>query len=86
MLMVLLGSIKKSEGAVPKMPRLDLKTKFRSIAQASRPRDQRGQGLVEYGLIVTLVGLVLVAVLLTMSGALNTVFYTAVNTFNAATT
>ena len=68
------------------MPLLDLTTKFRAIARAARPRDQRGQGLVEYGLIVTLVSLVLVVVLLAMSGALNTVFYTAVNTFNSATT
>ena len=68
------------------MPGLDLRSKFHAIARAARPRpDQRGQGLVEYGLIVALVSIVLVVVLLLMSGALNAVFYTAVNTFNAAT-
>jgi Flp pilus assembly pilin Flp len=49
---------------------------FRAIAQATRPRSQRGQGLVEYALVVTLVGLVLVTALLAVSGSLTTVFTT----------
>ena len=56
------------------MPGLDLLTTFRTIALAPRPRGQRGQGLVEYALIVALVSVVLVAGLLALSGQLGIVF------------
>ena len=56
------------------MPGLDLLTTFRTIALAPRLRGQRGQGLVEYALIVALVSVVLVAGLLALSGQLGIVF------------
>jgi Flp pilus assembly pilin Flp len=56
------------------MARIDLRTTFRAIAAARHLREQRGQGLVEYGLIVSLVSLVLVVGLLSLSGELGNVF------------
>jgi pilus assembly protein Flp/PilA len=61
---------------------LDPRKKFRAIAIAARLRSQSGQGMVEYGLIVSLVAVALVAVLLAMSGALTVVFNNIVATFN----
>jgi len=60
------------------MPRLDLLTTFRTIALAPRPRGQRGQGLVEYALIVALVSVVLVTGLMALSGELGNVFQNVV--------
>jgi len=62
------------------MAGLNLRIAFRSIALAARLREQRGQGLVEYGLIICLVGMVLVAGLLALSGALGSVFGSVVTT------
>ena len=59
------------------MPR-DLLTTFRTNARAPRPRGQRGQGLVEYALIVALVSVVLVAGLMALSGELGNVFQNVV--------
>lgn len=39
-----------------------------------RLREDRGQGLVEYGLIIALVAIVLVAALVALTGGLNGVF------------
>jgi Flp pilus assembly pilin Flp len=57
-------------------------TTFRSAASAGRLSGQRGQSLVETGLIVSLVGIVLVAALLAMSGQLSSLFNSAVTILN----
>lgn len=44
-----------------------------------RVRGQRGQGMVEYGLILVLVSLVVVAALLAVGSQLNTIFNNIVN-------
>ncbi|HEU5422068.1 MAG TPA: Flp family type IVb pilin [Nitrolancea sp.] len=43
------------------------------------PETTEGQGMVEYGLILVLVSVVVITILTTMGGTLNTVF-TTVNT------
>ncbi len=45
----------------------------------SRVRSQRGQGLVEYGLILVLVSIAVVVALTALSGQLNTLFNTIKN-------
>jgi len=65
------------------MAGLDLLTTFRAIAQATGLRGQRGQGLVEYSLIIALISIALVAVLLSVSGGLGTVFGDAVTAIDA---
>ena len=45
---------------------------------------QRGQGLVEYGLILVLVSIVVVVALTALSGQLNTVFDTIKNSLTPA--
>ncbi len=45
----------------------------------SRVRSQRGQGLVEYGLILVLVSIAVVVALTALSGQLNTIFNTIKN-------
>jgi Flp pilus assembly pilin Flp len=67
-----------------KMAGFDLNTTFRTIALATGFRGQRGQGLVEYGLILTLVSLVLVVSLLAVSGALAVVFDNITTSLNVA--
>ena len=59
------------------MAGLNLRIAFRSIALAARLREQRGQGL-----IICLVGMVLVAGLLALSGALGSVFGSVVTTID----
>ena len=55
------------------------------IAERQRQTDgQRGQGLVEYGLILVLVSVVVVVALTALSGQLNTVFDTIKNNLTAA--
>ena len=55
------------------------------IAEQRRQTDgQRGQGLVEYGLILVLVSVVVVVALTALSGQLNTVFDTIKNNLTAA--
>ena len=61
---------------------LDIRTTFRAIASAARLRSQNGQGMVEYGLIVSLVAVALVAALLALSGQLALVFDSITTTFN----
>lgn len=48
----------------------------RMMWQALRARfgDEKGQGMVEYGLIIALVALALVAILIAMSGSLRATF------------
>ena len=53
-------------------------------ARQSRADGQRGQGLVEYGLILVLVSVVVVVALTALSGQLNTVFNTIKNNLTAA--
>jgi pilus assembly protein Flp/PilA len=48
-----------------------------------RLRRQKGQGMVEYGLIIALVAIVLVAALTALNGGLQKVFSTITNTLNA---
>ena len=48
-----------------------------------RLRRQRGQGMVEYGLIIALVAIVLVAALTALNGGLQKVFNSITNTLNA---
>jgi Flp pilus assembly pilin Flp len=57
-------------------------TTFRSAASAVRLSGQRGQSLVETGLIVSLVAVVLVAALLAVSGQLSTLFNSVVTILN----
>jgi Flp pilus assembly pilin Flp len=57
-------------------------TPFRSPASAVRLSGQRGQSLVETGLIVSLVAVVLVAALLAVSGGLGTMFNNVVTILN----
>ena len=45
---------------------------------------EAGQGLVEYALILALVSIALIAILLLMSGALNTIFQKVTDTLNNA--
>ncbi len=47
-------------------------------------REEEGQTLVEYALIIALVSVALVAVLLVMTGSLQTVFNTIANTISNA--
>jgi pilus assembly protein Flp/PilA len=61
---------------------LDIRTTFRAIASAPRLRSQNGQGMVEYGLLVSLVAVALVAALLALSGQLALVFDSITTTFN----
>ncbi|MDP8956135.1 MAG: Flp family type IVb pilin [Actinomycetota bacterium] len=52
---------------------------------ASRIRDrEEGQTLVEYALIIALVSVALLAVLATMTGALENIFNAIANTLNGA--
>jgi pilus assembly protein Flp/PilA len=44
--------------------------------------DDRGQGLVEYGLILGLVAMVAIGALLTLGGSVNTTFGGAANSLN----
>lgn len=44
-------------------------------------RDEEGQGLVEYGLILVLVSVAVIAMLIALGGGLNTVFSTIVGYF-----
>jgi pilus assembly protein Flp/PilA len=46
----------------------------RVTALGKRLRDQRGQGMVEYGLILVLVSIAVVIALTALGGQLNTVF------------
>jgi Flp pilus assembly pilin Flp len=78
------GTQEKRQEMIPQMAGLDLHTMFRAIALAVRPRSQRGQGLVEYALILTLVALVLVFALLAVSGALGSVFGIVATDLNSA--
>jgi pilus assembly protein Flp/PilA len=56
-----------------------------SIAERRDQADgQRGQGLVEYGLILVLVSIVVVVALTALSGQLNTVFDTIKNSLTPA--
>ncbi|TMC02978.1 MAG: Flp family type IVb pilin [Chloroflexi bacterium] len=56
-----------------------------SVAERQRHGDgQRGQGLVEYGLILVLVSIVVVVALTALSGQLNTVFDAIKNNLTAA--
>jgi pilus assembly protein Flp/PilA len=48
-----------------------------------RPHVQRGQGLVEYGLILLIVAVAVVITLTALGGQLKTVFDTVKNTFPA---
>jgi Flp pilus assembly pilin Flp len=64
------------------MAGLDLRNTFRTIALAARLRDQRGQGLVEYALIIALVSVILVSGLLALSGELGVVFGGVVTTID----
>ncbi len=50
----------------------------------SRPRSQRGQGMVEYGLILVLVSIAVVVALTALSGQLNTVFNTIKNSLSTS--
>ncbi len=49
------------------------------VDRRSRVLSQRGQGLVEYGLILVLVSIAVVVALTALSGQLNTVFDTIKN-------
>lgn len=48
-------------------------------------RDEEGQGMVEYGLIIALVSVVLIGVLMTMQGSLSGVFTGASGALDTAT-
>ena len=50
----------------------------------SRVRSQRGQGMVEYGLILVLVSIAVVVALTALSGQLNTVFNTIKNSLSTS--
>ena len=44
--------------------------------------DERGQGMVEYGLIIALVAVVLIGALTALSGGLDSIFTKATDTLN----
>jgi pilus assembly protein Flp/PilA len=50
----------------------------------SRVRSQRGQGMVEYGLILVLVSLVVVVALLAVGSQISTIFNTIVTKLQSA--
>jgi pilus assembly protein Flp/PilA len=57
----------------------------RQVAELKdRLHRQRGQGMVEYGLIIALVAIVLVAALTALNGGLQKVFNSITNTLNAS--
>ena len=45
-------------------------------------RDEEGQGMVEYGLIIALVAIVVIAVLTAMGGSIQGIFQQIVNTLS----
>ena len=45
-------------------------------------KDERGQAMVEYGLIIALVAVVLIVVLVALSGGLSNIFNSAADTLN----
>jgi pilus assembly protein Flp/PilA len=47
-------------------------------------KDEAGQGMVEYGLIIALVAVVLIGALVTMNGGLQTIFGKITTAVNAA--
>lgn len=51
----------------------------------ARVREEEGQGMVEYGLIIALVAIGLIAVLGTMKGSLNGIFNKISSTLTSAT-
>ena len=48
-------------------------------------QEEEGQTLVEYGLLISLIALVVIAVLVTLGGKIKTVFTTAGNSINTTT-
>ena len=54
----------------------DVMTRLMAFLQASK---QRGQGLVEYALVLVLISIVAIAVMTTVGGNINTIFQTASN-------
>ena len=44
--------------------------------------EESGQGMVEYGLIIALIAVVLIAALVTMNGGLNSIFRSTANALN----
>ena len=56
---------------------------WRMTIVRDRLRAQRGQGMVEYGLILVLVSLVVVAALLAVGSQLSTIFNNIVNQLKA---
>ena len=48
-------------------------------------QEEEGQTLVEYGLLISLIALVVIAVLVTLGGKIKTVFTAAGNSINTTT-
>lgn len=46
--------------------------------------DEKGQGMVEYGLIIALVAIGLIAILVNMKGSLSSIFTKITSTLNSA--
>ena len=69
---------------MPKMLYLQTRIALQVAGLKDRLRRQRGQGMVEYGLIIALVAIVLVAALTALNGGLQKVLQSITNTLNAS--
>jgi pilus assembly protein Flp/PilA len=66
------------------MPALHMYLASQLARLQSRVRSQRGQGMVEYGLILVLVSLVVVVALLAVGSQISTIFNTIVTKLQSA--
>jgi pilus assembly protein Flp/PilA len=69
---------------MPKMLYLQTQIARQFAELKDRLHRQRGQGMVEYGLIIALVAIVLVAALTALNGGLQKVFNSITSTLNAS--
>jgi pilus assembly protein Flp/PilA len=73
-----------SNGSVSEVLQLMNRIACRVVELGKRVLSQRGQGLVEYGLILILVAVAVVVALTALSGQLNSIFDTVQNDLSSA--